>query len=876
MENERFGNDWLTLLKANKSTNTQSIAGFMGVLKGAPLGNDNARKDRRIHDAPGGVVYHGTTTNVVRSILADGLKPQDKRYRVWQQEGYQEGDRSNNVFATADKKNAQDYAAYAMESQRSKMLETFLEFNRNDPITPELRKKMNEVQAILLTIKVPAGKKGDFVNDEQDEKSVRTTKAIPPEWIQKVEVATMSGGKPQFKTVTVQDLLQVKDEGFTVYTVVIPDDAEAVTKGAPFGNDNAKGPHKMHRGVGDESSTSGTMTWVTPDKDIAQGYANKRNNGRVESVDTDLKNTLDLGHDARELTPSQFAIQAMTKAKGISPLTDKEMLALRADFVKGQPTTPTKISDLWAGEDGKKRVSTLLTGLGFDSVHLLEEGKPTYGLLKKHETQSIAGFTELLKGAPLGNDNAAGPHNTQNKTAKIRAGADKIKAMSEAERDDLDPATVGYEAYVLYESEKLMPKKDGQFKTLTGNNSFKAHEEADAVVNVDGKPHLATLIDDPDDEGDGQDLRVWHFSDPANPIEDKGFQSAWADKADAHHEYKSYLKTRITKGAPYGNDNAAKDHKPGGKNSTANNARDPNKTYDGKDIPTHTVAAVAAGIAELESKGITVQYSAEDFHAATLGRVHPVDIVKKIWGEDEYANGDVQNASIVQHRGGGDFEHLRGSVSIAGGPGGKVYGAPIDFVERNLLPGMQTIDHTYLKISDGDSNTGAIKKMFTEVVPEYKKMGIKEITLHANLEAGAYAWSKYGFAADHPQHVTKMVEEGWANLIKHANEGVPKEYRPKLSTQATKEMEGLRDIMANGGKYAGTALATFPTPHLDKHFGHVFGAAKDQRIPDDIPMTFMKTVMSGKHWNATHSFDDPRSAKQLSDYLTTKPKPKLP
>ena len=325
----------------------------------------------------------------------------------------------------------------------------------------------------------------------------------------------------------------------------------------------------------------------------------------------------------------------------------------------------------------------------------------------------------------------------------------------------------------------------------------------------------------------------------------------------------------VQKGAPYGNRNAAKDHKAGQLGTGTPHARDPDKTYDGRDIPKHSVAEVADGIADLRAKGIKVQLTAADLHAMTLGRVHPVELVKSIWGVDEYDNGNVKNAKIDINR---DSGELQGSLLITG-HGGKVHGSAVNYIERNFLPGMQAVDHTYLKLADEDTANGAIKKMFTELVPVYKKMGIKEIRTHANLEAGAYAWSKYGFAADHPPHVKQMVDEGWANLIKHANEGVPKEDRPKLSTAATAEMDGLRDILANGGKYAATALAMFPTPHLDAHFGHVYAKAKDRRIPDTIPMTFVKTIMSGKHWTATHSFDDPRSAKQLEDYLTSK-KPK--
>jgi hypothetical protein len=124
--------------------------------------------------------------------------------------------------------------------------------------------------------------------------------------------------------------------------------------------------------------------------------------------------------------------------------------------------------------------------------------------------------------------------------AETRVLADKLKTMSEAERDEISPYDYGYRGYALYEAEKLMPKKDGAFKTLTDNNSFVLHNEADAVVNINGKAYLATKEDDPDDEDDGKELKVWNFSDPTKRI-DLGFTSAWLDKEEAVKEFKQHL-----------------------------------------------------------------------------------------------------------------------------------------------------------------------------------------------------------------------------------------------------------------------------------------------------------------------------------------------
>lgn len=137
-------------------------------------------------------------------------------------------------------------------------------------------------------------------------------------------------------------------------------------------------------------------------------------------------------------------------------------------------------------------------------------------------------------------------------TAKfsIRAKADQLKAMSDEQRDDIDPGEFGWQAYTLYEAEKTMPKKDGQFKRVTASNSFVLYQEADYVVNVDGKPFLAVEEEDPDqDEAGDEEAKVWSFQDPSDP-DGKSIITDFADKADAVSDLKSKLPAKLSIRAP--------------------------------------------------------------------------------------------------------------------------------------------------------------------------------------------------------------------------------------------------------------------------------------------------------------------------------------
>jgi hypothetical protein len=138
-----------------------------------------------------------------------------------------------------------------------------------------------------------------------------------------------------------------------------------------------------------------------------------------------------------------------------------------------------------------------------------------------------------VRGNEVGGLRASPPRNDL--SAKVA----ELKAMTADERDNLDVYAYGYRAYQAYEAETMMPKKEGTMRTVTENNSFTLYQEADALANVNGKPYLATKQEDPDDEND-EGLFVWRFDDPFDP-DAPGFDSAFADKADAIAEFKAHL-----------------------------------------------------------------------------------------------------------------------------------------------------------------------------------------------------------------------------------------------------------------------------------------------------------------------------------------------
>jgi hypothetical protein len=132
-------------------------------------------------------------------------------------------------------------------------------------------------------------------------------------------------------------------------------------------------------------------------------------------------------------------------------------------------------------------------------------------------------------------------------SAELREKVDRLKAMSSDERDNMDIYKEGlYPAYVLYEAEEMMPKKEDSMKGVNEVNSFALYQEADAIANVGGRPFLASREEDMDDE----EKTVWSFTNPANYIS-SGFLSDWNDKKEAIAQFKAHLASvgKFAKGA---------------------------------------------------------------------------------------------------------------------------------------------------------------------------------------------------------------------------------------------------------------------------------------------------------------------------------------
>ena len=114
----------------------------------------------------------------------------------------------------------------------------------------------------------------------------------------------------------------------------------------------------------------------------------------------------------------------------------------------------------------------------------------------------------------------------------------EIAAMSKDTRENTEfLGPIDRPAAILLEANELIPMKDGAWRGTS--NTMYLGEESDALVNVAGKPYLASKEEDPNNE----DETVWSFRAPEAYESVERFESSTDDKASAVVEFRAHLQS---------------------------------------------------------------------------------------------------------------------------------------------------------------------------------------------------------------------------------------------------------------------------------------------------------------------------------------------
>ena len=66
--------------------------------------------------------------------------------------------------------------------------------------------------------------------------------------------------------------------------------------------------------------------------------------------------------------------------------------------------------------------------------------------------------------------------------------------------------------------------------------------------------------------------------------------------------------------------------------------------------------------------------------------------------------------------------------------------------------------HDKFELNEADQGKGTAKKVLGDSYELYKRLGVDEIEVGANMQAGAYAWARFGFTAKQPKNLAADVK----------------------------------------------------------------------------------------------------------------------
>lgn len=287
-------------------------------------------------------VYHGTSSAVVSKILKEGLLIEGPHTKDRNFEGYHYlGKRGESVYVAYSKYDAGGYAQHTVDDYVAQIRH---ETGLNEP---DARREFLR-EPVVLTIAVPADRVKDFVPDEKDFGSLRTTRSIPPEWIVAAERQPLipeGPGPLQWTRLAPHweqmDIGKADDAAVLIYLVLFvdtPDDD--VSKYSPNQPRHPKGTPEggqfMSTGAG---GSSGSPTNYTRD--------DLRNAGIQLNSDAEAK--LFNERIGSKMTPKEF-YEGMTGHPYV---------------IDGQITgAPLYLNSLWRGTDADGKDKFDLTAMG--------------------------------------------------------------------------------------------------------------------------------------------------------------------------------------------------------------------------------------------------------------------------------------------------------------------------------------------------------------------------------------------------------------------------------------------------------------------------------------------------------------------------------
>jgi hypothetical protein len=233
---------------------------------------------------------------------------------------------------------------------------------------------------------------------------------------------------------------------------------------------------------------------------------------------------------------------------------------------------------------------------------------------------------------------------------------------------------------------------------------------------------------------------------------------------------------------------------------------------------------------------------------AVLPDVHPHELLRAFFGKEDFTNKNMEQMML-------QVNDKDKKISLAAtGSDLKVHGKTVKDYTRVLEIGKGVAHHEVLEVAKADQGGDLVKKLFKSVMPLYDKIGIKKISLYANIDRGGYAWGRYGFEYkdSEAQAVHQLdIKNDLAILTKNV----------VLNEAATAEKTAINKVLAKKDSKAIWALVDMKTPELDKAF-------KTQINKNAKKGSFIKWLTKDSGWDGTlDTSKNSPARKRLEHYI---------
>jgi hypothetical protein len=194
---------------------------------------------------------------------------------------------------------------------------------------------------------------------------------------------------------------------------------------------------------------------------------------------------------------------------------------------------------------------------------------------------------------------------------------------------------------------------------------------------------------------------------------------------------------------------------------------------------------------------------------------------------------------------GGEISSVGNTLKFSGRLRDPVSGENIGTIDRTINPDYAY--HGFLKVNPSARGTGAVPAMLSNQIDLYKKMGLSNVQLGANIDVGSYAWAKYGFVP--------KTEGDWSYLKRNMNRDW-QQMKPRVDPEQADHVDR---ILAD------------PDPHAIWDLSDVPYKAP-QGFGRDDNTTIGKALLMNKSWSGKLDLNGEDSMQRFNDYVKSKMK----